>query len=334
MTTSKADAPARARHLVVVPSQHGRTVSCRVLDLATEYAPLMKELGLRALAGRPDLAGRPWEPHLRLTAIDTPDPRVTIEVHLTDVPAGGPLFALDVPVANFQWIAADLVRRFGDEGDYSYRVAVAGPGSEVLARWRRAIGDDDDLEFIDDSQSLHLPRGLAAGPPPAPRRVVRSVPASYLRCVFGRAPLAGFLRAAAGATDTERSWLGLGRAHLHDGRCYVVVEDLAPLPAAEAGADYIITHGRDWARLHARAGGRLVAYLHLHPRTVEGRRITPRPSGNDAVVAWNVDHASPDGPCAFPIALFGTDPDDPGGDLAVHAYDHGLLQPAQLEEGP
>lgn len=327
MSEPAVDTCAEAYHLSVVVMQQGRPVGYRVLDMRGEYPILTKELACRAVAAHPGAAGRSWVPRLRMEAA-APRPHVVMEAHLA---GGGLVAAMSVPAANFFPIAAGIAAQVNVEGEYKYCLAVHSPDSVLVADWNATPPmPDDDFEITTPSEPrLTLPSGFAAGDLPQPRRVIDPAD-SWLRCVFRRRAFDELLDAAARETDIERSWIGLGSVHVSPHACHVVVDEgLVELPG-EAGREWIITHGRDWARLHDRIGDRLVAYLHLHPRTVEGRKILPQPSRNDAVLAWNVDMASAR-PVVFPIAMFGADGASPNGDVAVYGYMHGLLTRAQLE---
>jgi len=70
-----------------------------------------------------------------------------------------------------------------------------------------------------------------------------------------------------------------------------------------------------------------------HPevrRALEGQDVTPSPSANDHELAWDFNRAVV-APSVFPIALFQTDPEAFDGDVAVYAYDRGVLRRIQTE---
>ena len=322
----------RARHMLIAVLQEGSVLGYRLLDMRSEYAALTKELACRAVAASPDFAGASWMPQLRVDGTDTATPSVLLDAFIDDE-KGGPgdseaIAALRVPVSNFSALAADIATRLGVQGAYSYSVAVAEPDSQLVTEWN-ALAKDDDFELMSSTQTaLVLPGGFSMAALP-PRRVLDKAD-GWLRCVFGKSVLDEFLGAAALETDHERSWLGLGHVHLVPDACYVVIDEgLVELPG-QAHRTGITTHGRDWARLYDAVGDRLVAYLHLHPPTAGDSELAPVPSTNDAVLAWNVDLASPR-PTVFPIAMFGANVESPNGDIAVHGFERGLLTRIQLE---
>ena len=323
-----AEPRAGAHHLSVVVCQGGKVSAYRLLDMRTDFSPLTKELACRAAAGRPDLAGERWV--LRLHALEASGD-VLMEAHLADGGPGGclgPLASVRVPLASFSAIASRVAKDAQLDGDCKYGVLVHAPDAPIVADWD-AQQEDPDFELAAAEPQLTMPDGFAPGEPPGGRQVVHRA-GGWLRCVFRRRAFEQFLDAAAAESDRERSWLGAGRVHLSSRACHVVIEDaLVELPG-EAGQAWVVTHGRDWARLYRQVGDRLVAFLHLHPRTVEGKAMRPHPSTNDAVVAWNVCSVSPR-PVVLPIAMFGTDRRSPGEDVAVFGYENGLLRQIQLE---
>ena len=143
-----------------------------------------------------------------------------------------------------------------------------------------------------------------------------------------------FVGAAAVETEIERGWIGQVRIHLVDSTCYVVIDELVEVPA-EAGQCYLVTHGNQFFELHRRHQ-RLAAYLHLHPRKIEGIegikpvQLAPAPSGPDTTMAWNLDATTPL-PVVLPIAMFGAREDHLDDDVAAHAFVHGLLSEIDLE---
>jgi hypothetical protein len=323
-----------AYHVSVVIYQDGRPLGYRVLDIRTEHPVLMKELACRVMAAQPALAGAPWGPKLRLDGEGASSPHLTLEAHLADADGqpkcGEPLAITKVPIASFSPIAARLAAVLQVAGRYEYSLAVHEPDSPTVAEWNAAQRRDEGLEWISGFEpELMLPGGFSATRLPEPRRVMDRA-GTWLRCVFRKPPLKEFLEAAARETCRERSWLGLGDVHLSQDACSVVIEDsLVELPG-EAGHGWITTRGRDWAKSYSRFGSRLVAFLHLHPRMLNDQRITPEPSMDDTVVAWNVELACPR-PVVFPIAMFGTDERFPDGDVAAYGHEGGLLTRIQLE---
>ena len=64
----------RTYHVAVVVLREEKIEGYQVLDLRGDYPPLAKDLSYRAAGARNDLAGRLWEPHVRIGAaeVDTP----------------------------------------------------------------------------------------------------------------------------------------------------------------------------------------------------------------------------------------------------------------------
>jgi len=321
-----------AHHVAVCISQGERVLGYRLMDLATEYNPLIKELACRAVATNPSLAGRPWHLNARPAASDAPEPALALETRAADGSAGPgrPLVTMRVPVSHFAWVAAIMARQLSVEGTYTYHVGPLEPTDPIVARWHETESADADFEILPDEEpSLRLPTAFVPGEPPGPRRVLDRRP-SWTRCLLAAGVRDTFFEAARAERRTERHWAGAGRTFLTPAACYVLIDELVELPPAEAGKCFVVTHGRGSRPIRERLGDRLNAHLHLHPRFAEDQPMTPTPSAPDSTVAWNLDQASPN-PCCFPIALFEMDPSDPAGDVAVHAYERGLLVPVQLE---
>jgi len=315
-------------HLLVLVAQREQVVGQRVLDIARGgYRPLVKELAYRAVASDPArLAGLPWRVNLRLEGIDSDKPCLRCEARLKDRPEP-PLAAIVVPVSSFAWIGMSVARQLKLE-EYSVHVAVPERDHPLV---RQSLDwEDDDFEVSFDSESdLLLPTAFTTEPP-GPRKVVRRVgKGTWLRCVFEPEPWAAFMAAAAAETKVERGWLAAARVHLVAGACFVVVEELFEMPA-EAGQYYLHTQGREFFHMHRQIGPRLGGYLHLHPRDADGTALSPSPSGPDMTVAWNLEAASTLLP-VFPIAMFGTCPEDPGSDVAAHAFVGGVVEEIDLE---
>jgi hypothetical protein len=302
--------------------------------MRSEYNPLVKELAFRALAAFPRRAGRPWRLNCRLAGAASDTPRVVLEAYVEKGgdgdPAGDePCAKLSVPAVHFRWIAEGIMSRLNLRGAFSFEVGVLAADHPAVVDWRER-DRCADFEFSAEEPELLLPPAGLLGEPPGPNRVIDAAP-TWLRCIFRGSAFRAYLRAAQAETEQERSWGGCGRVHVSGGSCAVVIEELVgPLPAASAGPNHILTRGRDAARLHQTCGDRLVAYLHLHPRTVGEQSMTPYPSPQDHEVAWNIDRAARS-IVVYPIALFRTDPGAPGGDVAVHGYDRGVLCRVQLE---
>lgn len=324
---------SRAHHLSVTVVQDGTPVGYRVLDMRTDYSPLVKELAWRATAANPSLAGAEWTLTVGLSEAEPSSPRLVLEAHQASEnsrPSGAKLLAaLEVPASTFGWIAHGVAAGVQATGEYTYLVTVQEPDSKVVADWN-ASDADEDFDLIGAGKPrLTLPAGFSVAALAGPRRAIDAAD-SWLRCVFQRQAFEEFLAAAAKEREVERSWLGLGHVRLGCGACSVVIEGgLVELPG-EAGRAWIVTHGRDWARLQRRFGDRIVAFLHLHPSTIDGEPLSPRPSESDAVVAWNVSLSSAS-PAVFPIAMFGACAGSPDGGVAAYGYERGLLRRIQLE---
>lgn len=318
-----AEGSAAKTFLVVTAEGRGGR-GARVLDLRREYDPLIKELAFRALARHPRLAGRPWSLRCRLEDTDSPLAAVLLEAHAERKR----LAAVAVPIGNFRWIAQKIAVQLGLQGGFSCEVGVLDADHPAVAE-SRVCAPDDDIEFIDEEPELRLPEGAVFGRPPWPCRTI-SAGEGWVRCVFRASALREYLRAARAETKEEKAWLGLGAVYLSPESCSVVIEELmGPLPAASAGIGHLRTLGRDVARAYAVADRR-VAYLHTHPRKIEGAAMSPDPSTNDHELAWDFDRASRL-PSVFPIALFGHGQAPAGGDVAAHGYDRGVLGRVTLE---
>lgn len=330
-STTRAD--PRRHHLVVMVAQgqEQQIVASRILDLETDYRPLVKQLGYRAVARWPELAGQPFELDVRLEAAETARPRLRLAAwHKAD---RRPLAAMDVPAGNFAWFACQMADRLqlkaNGTSDYSVHVAVL----ESDHRWVQQTDKpaDEDFQLMEQRAELTLPTGFSTEPL-GPRHVIRDV-GSTTRCIFTPGAWSMFLNAAAKETEQERGWAAAGRVHLADGQCCVLVQEpLMELPAA-ATRHSLLTHGTDLFLCHSRLAGRLAAYLHLHPRSVDEKRLGPYPSGPDCTVAWNLD-ASTDLPVVLPIAMFGARAESPNEvppDVAAHAFVGGLLAEVTLE---
>jgi hypothetical protein len=324
--------PDTARtHLRIAVIQDAVERGETIIDVRTGYNPLVKELGYRAVAVAPDLAGTPWVLNCRTAVAGASAPALVLEAHADSNGRLVPLSVLHVPVTKLAWLALDLAAAYGVTGQFTYQVTVHDRGDDVVqaassSREDGAIAFDDD----DDDHVLRLPTTFVAGPPPWRSEPGAGAP-GWLRCLFRRAAYLTFLGAARAERTCERSWLGLGRTFVTPAAGVVAIEELVgPLPAVAAGAQFIHTRGRDIAPYYQRYGDRIVAYLHLHPRAADGAAVTPKLSAQDHDVAWNVDNGTR-ALCAFPIALFETDPDAPGGDVAVHGYVRGTLCPLAWE---
>jgi hypothetical protein len=322
-----------ARHLSVTVVRDDKPVGYRVLDMRTDYPPLLTELAWRSLAAEPSAGGSAWVPSVRIDARDPSSPQVILEARLADddnKSAGAdPLAAVEVPASTFHWIAASIANAVGVTGACSYVLAVQEPDSPLVADWRDSARDSD-VEFLTQAEpGLTLPERFEVAAPPGPRRVVDET-GTWLRCLFRQGTFDSFLAMAGRETEREHAWLGVGHVCPTRESCCVVIEpELVELPG-EAGRAWVFTRGREWAKLYARLGDRIAAFLHLHPAALDGEELSPTPSENDAAVAWNLSLASRN-PLVFPIAMFGASADSPQGAVAAYGYERGLLRRIQLE---
>jgi hypothetical protein len=318
----------KAHHVAVCILQDSKLISYRVLDVTREYPPLVKELGLRAVASHPEMAGLPWLPGIRMDGA-TPDVLTLEAWPCPPGPGDAPLAVLSVPVANFSWMARQLASRAGLKGQYHMAVLALAPDSPHVADWKARTADVD-FEISETTPELRLQAGFRNGPAPQPSHPIGEDGPSWLRCGFTARAFRSFLEAAEQERRVERSWAGIGSALLLPQGCITVIEELVEIPG-EAGLSFIKTRGHEWATVKDQLDERsLVAYLHLHPRIVESTRITPSPSDNDSVLFWDFDLASP-WPCVFPIALFMADARSAASDLAAYGYETGLLRQIPLE---
>jgi hypothetical protein len=316
-------APTYDENVLVAVSQNEKMLGFRILRLSTDYGPAVKELACRALAANIRRAGHPWRLHARLAPARDSEPGMVVEAHAVDSPyrSSRPLASLRIPLRNFGWVASGIATQLGLAGSYQYQVVVLEERHPLVEHWRGRRDRDPDFAVTSGTEpSLQLP--LLAVETQHPREM-RAAPGTWLRCLFGRQAYEAFRTAAGQEKELERSWAGLGHVHLLTDCCYTIVEELVPLPG-ESGPSWIRTRGRDFADLHRRFGDRLSAYLHLHPRLLEGQRIRPAPSDNDAVVAWNYSAVTTI-PCVFPIALFGAGSAPEPADIGVYGYDKGVL---------
>jgi len=318
-------------YMIIAVSQGRDLLGYRVLDIRSEYQPLMKELAWRAVTKNPTLTGAVWEPRLQLQGLDTSAPSVLVEAYLNGDNAlqhsGRPLASMKVPVSNFSYFAAKIAAQLKVQGQYSYLVAIAEPDSKIVLDWY--MEEEADFELAEDiKHTLILPDVFQDSVLPESRKVVDKAD-TWLRCIFCKKAFDKYLGEAAKETDLERSWLGLGNIHFTQNSCHVTIEQLIELPG-EASLYCITTHGRDWAKYHRKYGDKIVGFLHIHPRWAGTKEITPSPSENDRLVAWNIDLACSK-PTVYPIAMFGADVDSPSEHVAVYGFNSGVLTRIQLE---
>jgi hypothetical protein len=308
--------------------EDGAMRAWRVLDVRQDCGPLVKEFAWRAAAAHRDLAGRTCRVNAVPNAADGNGCCLKLEARVGDDGEAKVVAELDVPLSSFASAAWRMVRHLGLRGHITYSAHVLSADSVMVSAWARQT-EDSDFEVISGSvPTLTLPDGFSTAPVPA-GRVLCAAPRTWLRCAFRELALEEFLSAAAREAVSERAWVGLGHVRLRRDACAAVIEELVELPGA-SGLAHVVTHGRDWARLHRGVKDRLVAFLHLHPRSLKGQAVAAAPSEDDAAVACNVDVASPR-PCVFPIALFGTSRAAPGEDLAAYGFEKGVLRRVQLE---
>ncbi len=313
-------------HVLVVVLQDEQIRGYKILNLARDYAPLLKELAFRMLATDQRLRGRLWRIRARIAQDGNGKPQLLLEARVLDEHDGTARSAaiLPVPVENFAWVGSQIATKLGIEGTFQFQVAVLNEDHLLVDHWEAHEGLDTDFVISSEpSRVLRLPNVSTGVATPGPTEVMGRPRDTWLRCVFSLAAFVEFRDAARAETARERSWAGVGNAVLDSDRCCIVIDELVALPG-QSGREWIRTRGRDFAATCRRLGDSLCAYLHLHPRTVDGQRLEPVPSGNDLIVAWNISRAATL-PCVYPIALFGEGAPDARCDMAVYGYDKGIL---------
>lgn len=321
-------------HVVVALSQSRQLLGYQTLDLARSGGPLTKELAFRAAANRPALAGTAFRLSVEIANVETERPYLLMEAWPED-PRAPRLAAMNVPVSHFARfglaMASELSMDHDALADCSVHVIVPDPSSPVVKQAALEWSDDDfDMAAGPEVGPLYLPEDFSTEPV-EPRQILRHR-GSFVHCVFSRRSWEDFTAAAEAETEVERAYGAPVRVHLAGGDCFVVVLDgLVELPA-EAFKTGMIARGLDVLKLHRRFGGQFAAFLHLHPREVDGTAIAPHPSPQDVNVAWNLD-ASSSQPVVLPIALFGAQLDQSQGDIAAHAFVGGSLSEVNLELG-
>lgn len=333
--TASQHVPA-CRHVALTLVGEGQDRGYRFIIDVGWLRPLVKELGLRALAGCPSLSDVAWELDVSLTPEDPPRLEVRSYRRGSSPGAEPPLAALRMPLDRFQGLARGTAKRLGLKTPCACYVEPLDPLQEraLLAARQAREPEDPDFRMVESAVgTLRLPKlgenGLRRGHLGDRRRVLVDR-GSWLRCVFSHRSIDQLLAAASAERERERGFGALGEAYLaHDG-CWTVVQELIELPVLQANRASLLTSGKDFLALHRRAGGRLVGYAHLHPRTLEGDELLPVPSGPDQILAWDWDGAT-SLPTCFPIALFETDRESPGDSLAVHAFEAGKLRQITVE---
>lgn len=316
-------------YVLIVVSQDDRPQGYQVLNLSADYGPLIKELAYRALARDGRLAGRSCRIHARTGCGGRGRPELIVEAHVQDGSrrTGEPIASLAMPVEYLAWLASRIAAQVGVEGAYRFQVMVLGANHPLIERWEAGMDLGSDFAVTSGPTGcLTLPSLLVRA---EPTEIVGGPGSTWLKCLFSRKVYDEFRLAARAERERERSWAGLGEIQLCPDCCFVTIKELRPLPG-EAGREWIRTRGRDFAALCHEFGDRLTAYLHLHPRSVDGQRIAPSPSGNDATLAWDYS-AAVAAPCVFPIALFGDESQEFATDMAVYGYDKGVLTPIRWE---
>ena len=316
----------RKRHLLVAVSQEGDLKSHAVVDVPRDSGPLMKELAFRTVGAHPEMGGQPFE--LDLWA--DPPRGIAVEVH----PAGavsknGPLTRISVPVSGFQPVAEALARRAKLEQPFQYHVLPCAKDSQAVRNWA-SLGEDEEISWEEVEEEYLLPRGHRGdrrGRPgwstARPRGSAASstsrptVSSSRRRRRRRSARGPGSGRARSGRVPST-AWSSSRRS-----RSWPPPRRVGPISARRGGRV---------SRLLGDLGpDRILAHLHLHPREVEGKPMSPAPSSEDEHLAWDFSSQLSHLPCCFPIALFGLDPEKPDGELAVHGFDNGILSRIQLE---
>ena len=301
MSTKIHEPPVKATHLLMVVAQEGSPRGYRVLNLPNDYRPLIKELAYRAVANEPGAAGGPWHLAIRLEDTDTPQPRLRLDACLVD--RERPLARLCIPVQNLAWLARDMATELSLKGRFSFYVSVLSPNDPMVGKWSAATDDDADFEVDTQAAELQLPSQFTTEPI-GPRRSVTRL-GSWLRCVFKEDVFKEFVEAGAAENKVERCWVGATQLHLTKGGAYSVIEEILEVPAIMAGREYVRALGRDFMQRHQQLGGRLGAFLHLHPPRYKNVPLSPHPSGPDSVVAWNLDASTPL-LVSLPITMFGS----------------------------
>jgi len=329
---SRRTSPALVRHVAISVFQDGACRGCRVLDMAQDYHPVIKELAWRTVAGNPEAAGRPFDVNVCLSAPGQPDGIVLQAIDAQRLRAA-PLGEVFVPTDAFARLAAEAAQQLNVQGRFRWSVSVLPPGHALVERWRRHLDADDDFEVTSHQPArLVLPRDFVRDPPAEP-----SAPddcAAWLRCCFPAPVYEDFLVAASRETQVERGWLACGRVHLCAGAVRVVIDELVEPPVAAAGSAYLLTTGRDFLALHRSLRDRLVGYAHVHPAQALNQPITqpmtPAPSINDEILAFNLDRTTT-APCVLPIGFYGTAALAQPFPVAVWAYSAGRLSRIPME---
>jgi len=320
-------------HLLLVIRQGKQIRGHRILDLATDFPPLTKEIGFRIVAIDPASSGHPWNLDVQLITLEDKKAYLKIDAHLLSGSGNTrPIISICIPMANVAWSVSSLVKQLNIEGDYHLEAAVLDQEDQLVTQWYSTDSGPQDFELTCSPDAcLQVPNEIPTIPGTSSRQVVSGARNSWLRCVFARSAFEAFLTQAEAESQRERSWVGTGQVFQGSTvkHAYATIEELIELPG-EAAQCWMTTRGRDFNRIWKDHGHHLTAFLHLHPRQVDGQSITPSPSNNDAVVAWDFSLAVP-APCIFPIALFGSRIHDFARDIDVFGYNSGVLSPIHWE---
>ena len=320
---------ALATHLSVTVLRDGQPIGCDIRDIAgRDYPQLRDQVAWSVLQRRPELAGMSWSLGLRIEGEGTASV-VVAEAFLKDE-ASDVLASVNVPLANVEWIAQGIAARLESDGDVRndvvYLVGIHSADSPAVRQWDAA--GNEDFEILEEQSELTLPTGFETGSPGLTRIIDDQE--TWLSCVFTPRAWEEFLDAASLEREAERHWAGLGHVCVTPQRLYTVIERIKELPG-QATESSIVTRAADWATEHGKMAEDLIGYLHLHPQAVQNVALSPSPSANDSVVAWNISLAASPRPPVFPIAMFGTNPQAPQGSVAAWGYERGLLAPIRLE---
>ena len=339
-----SDAHQPARHLMVnVRDGAGVHQAFRLLDVTTDYPPLLKELLWHGVAERPGLAGTMCEITIRQGGHDS----VVCQLLAG---SGHVLFSHEVPFSSFGWVAESLVKTVTPErgaSGFSYSVTVVPPDHPLVQAWKDACR----TPAAEQGWEIHDEGTQVAGPVQFPARDLFELSPScnggwaaegrrfscrggaaqrlgpLLTCCFHRQAFQEYSESARREQHHERHWLGLGRVLIDPPKIRCIIESLQALPgsASEAG---IYMSGRALHGILTRRREAVVAYLHLHPSQIRGMELALGPSGPDATTFWDLDTRLPT-PLVFPIMRFGSSSSEPP--VQVYGYSQAVLQLLPLE---
>jgi len=362
---------APATHLMAWITQGDKVVGWEVLDLAGgEYKPLTKELGYRAVAAAPHLAGEPWWLALRLeqaavsktvgrrqAAVGSEEEAGTAASGFPPVfPADCLLPTDDCPLPTGSHLCLEAHADAGCQGRPLGSLSLPLRSLSWLGRqMARQCGLKGhctlcvDVLQPDDPRVTHW---AAQDAEDADFTITEStpprltLPTGFVPSPLGRRRIlrsvGSWLHCVFQRPAFER-FLDAASQATDEERGWAVATRVHLLPEgcyavieeltempATAGRSFIVTRGRDFLLLRQKLGERLGGFCHLHPPHVEGEALSPAPSGPDSVVAWNLDAVTAS-PVVAPIAMFGTTADTLGNNIAAHGYQGGLLTEIDLE---